>query len=180
VRRERQRRVPGARPDVEDAPIALWLGDLDQPVENLSIGVRWAGGVQICAFTEDRLGSFFVACRSTHVPTSVTHRRVGKSAGIIRLLTRMLTERLGFAIESMQRRWGAVGDGVLLGAIWGAWHFAPFLQAGRSLEWIAWQSLYLIASRVLLVWIFNNTGRSVFAAALFHATGNLSWQLFPI
>ena len=28
--------------------------------------------------------------------------------------------------------------------------------------------------RVLLTWAYNNTGRSVFAAALFHALGNLA------
>jgi uncharacterized protein len=45
--------------------------------------------------------------------------------------------------------------------------------------WIAWWCLYTVAIRVLIVWIYNNTGRSVFAAALFHATTNLTWQLFP-
>jgi hypothetical protein len=32
-----------------------------------------------------------------------------------------------------------------------------------------------VAFRVLVVWIYNNTGQSVFAAALFHALTNLSW-----
>ncbi len=35
-------------------------------------------------------------------------------------------------------------------------------------------------ARVLIVWLYNNTGRSVFAAALFHMTINVAWQLFPI
>ena len=29
------------------------------------------------------------------------------------------------------------------------------------------------------VWVYNNTGRSVFATALFHAMGNVSTFLFP-
>jgi hypothetical protein len=33
---------------------------------------------------------------------------------------------------------------------------------------------------VLIVWLYNNTGRSVFAATLCHASANLSWQLFPV
>lgn len=36
-----------------------------------------------------------------------------------------------------------------------------------------------MAHRVIIVWLYNNTGRSVFAAALYHTMGNLTWQLFP-
>ncbi len=87
---------------------------------------------------------------------------------------------MGVAFEPMQRRFGTLGAGILLGLVWAAWHFVPFLQGGRSLVWIGWQTLFLVSSRVLIVWIFNNTGRSIFAAALFHATANVSWALFPI
>ena len=87
---------------------------------------------------------------------------------------------MGYAFDPLERRWGTIAAAVMLGLVWAVWHLIPFLQAERSLPWIAWQSLYLIGSRVLLVWIFRNAGRSVLAAALFHATGNLSWQLFPI
>jgi len=30
------------------------------------------------------------------------------------------------------------------------------------------------------VWLYNNTGRSVFAATSFHMPINLTWQLFPV
>ena len=68
---------------------------------------------------------------------------------------------------------------MLLGFVWAAWHVIPFVQAGRSFDWIAWQGVNMIATRVLLVWLYNNSGRSVFAVALCHATSNISWQLFP-
>ena len=32
----------------------------------------------------------------------------------------------------------------------------------------------------MIVWLYNNTGKSVFAAALFHATLNLTYMLFPL
>ena len=44
----------------------------------------------------------------------------------------------------------------------------------------AWWCLYALASRILIVWLYNNTGQSVFAVALFHATLNLSCMLFPV
>ncbi len=87
---------------------------------------------------------------------------------------------MGYAYAPLEKRWGAAGAAIVIGVVWAAWHLIPFFQAERSLSWIAWQSMYLLGSRVLIVWIFKNTGRSVFAAALFHATGNLSWQLFPV
>jgi dipeptide/tripeptide permease len=33
---------------------------------------------------------------------------------------------------------------------------------------------------VLITWLYNNTGRSIFVAAVFHASQNVSWQLFPV
>ncbi|CAN5862273.1 type II CAAX endopeptidase family protein [soil metagenome] len=85
----------------------------------------------------------------------------------------------GYAIEPLQERWHALPASLILGAVWAAWHFVPLLQAGNSSHWIAWWCLVTVALRVLHTWLYNNTGRSVFGAALFHASANLSWQLFP-
>jgi hypothetical protein len=93
-----------------------------------------------------------------------------------------LTEELGFmgyAIDPMQDRWDALRAALLLGAFWAAWHWIPLVQGDRSVSWIAWWSLYTVALRVLHVWIYDNTGRSLFGQALFHATANVGWQLFP-
>ena len=34
--------------------------------------------------------------------------------------------------------------------------------------------------RVIMVWLFNRAGGSVFGVAVFHAVSNLCWQLFPV
>ncbi len=86
----------------------------------------------------------------------------------------------GYVIDPMQDRWGALRAGILLGLVWAAWHIVPLVQAHRSPAWIAWWCLSTVATRVLIVWLYNNTGKSVFATALFHTMSNLSWQLFPI
>jgi membrane protease YdiL (CAAX protease family) len=86
----------------------------------------------------------------------------------------------GYAIDPMQARWNALEASILLGLVWAALHWVPLIEAHRPLTWIAWWSLGTVASRVLIVWLYNNTGKSVFATALFHACGNVSWQLFPI
>jgi len=86
---------------------------------------------------------------------------------------------LGYAIDPMQDRRNALQASILLGLVTATWHIVPFAQADRSPSWIAWQCLNLVALRVLLVWLYNNTGKSVLPAALCHAMVNLSWQLFP-
>lgn len=85
----------------------------------------------------------------------------------------------GYLIDPLQKRWGALQGGIILGAVWAAWHLAPLVQAGRASDWIAWWSLGTVATRVLHTWLYNNTGKSVFGAIVFHAMTNVSWQLFP-
>ena len=86
----------------------------------------------------------------------------------------------GYAIDPMQARWGVLKASILLGIIWAVYHYIALVQAHRSVEWIAWWTLFTVAARVIMVWLFNNTGKSVFAVALFHMTINVTWQLFPL
>jgi membrane protease YdiL (CAAX protease family) len=84
-----------------------------------------------------------------------------------------------YALVKLQQRMTALQASLLIGVIWAAWHFIPLLQAGRSIEWIAWWSLTTIALRILITWIFNNSSGSALLAAFFHASENASWQSFP-
>lgn len=86
----------------------------------------------------------------------------------------------GYAIDSMQERWSALSASILLGTVWAGWHVVPLVQAHRTPSWIIWWCFGTVADRILIVWVYNNAGRSVFAASVFHGTGNLAWQLFPI
>ena len=86
----------------------------------------------------------------------------------------------GYITDPLQARWNALQASLLLGSVWAVWHFVPLMQAHRSPEWIAWWSLGTLALRVLMVWLYNNTGRSVFGMALFHAMINVCWFLAPV
>ena len=85
----------------------------------------------------------------------------------------------GYITDPMQEQWNALEVGILLGGVAIAWHLVPLLLMHRSPAWIAWWCLYAAAARVLIVWLYNNTGKSVFGVALFHATLNLAYMLFP-
>ena len=86
----------------------------------------------------------------------------------------------GYATDPMQERWSALTTGVVLGVVWAVWHFVPLIQMGRSPTWIACWILGTVALRVLIVWLYNNAGKSVFATIVFHATSNLSLAVFPM
>jgi uncharacterized protein len=86
----------------------------------------------------------------------------------------------GYAIEPMQTRWGPLRASLMLGAVWAVFHYPALMEAHRPLAWIAWWSVGTVATRVIMVWLYNRTGRSVFGVILVHMTTNLSWQLFPI
>ncbi len=85
----------------------------------------------------------------------------------------------GYILEPMQQRWGTLPASLGLGLFWAAYHFVGLAQVNRAWTWIAWWTLGTVALRVIMVWLYNNSGKSVFIIALFHMTINLVWQLFP-
>ncbi|GGM72287.1 hypothetical protein GCM10010106_18270 [Thermopolyspora flexuosa] len=87
---------------------------------------------------------------------------------------------MGYAADRMLARYGAFTVGLVIGLVWAAWHIVPWLQAGRDAGWIAWQCLFTVATRVIIVWMYRNTGASVAAAVLVHASSNVGYALFPV
>lgn len=86
----------------------------------------------------------------------------------------------GYAIDPMQQRFSALKSGILLGLVWAGYHIPGFIISRYySFEWIFWHTLYTVASRVLFVWVYNNSGKSLFSMALFHWTFGLFWSLWP-
>lgn len=80
---------------------------------------------------------------------------------------------MGYAFEPMENRWNALNASLILGVIWAIWHLPLYILAGQDPLWIAGQIISLIGIRTLIVWIYNNTGKSVFATILFHAVYNV-------
>jgi membrane protease YdiL (CAAX protease family) len=83
-----------------------------------------------------------------------------------------------YATDPMQAHWNALVTGLVLGLIWSIWHAIPFYQVHPDLGWVFWQSAGLITLRLIIVWLYNNTG-SVFSAILFHSMINVSNFAFP-
>jgi membrane protease YdiL (CAAX protease family) len=126
----------------------------------------------------------YAALRLMGVPVPAPQVSVGTILALfVAFFVAALGEELGwsaYALDPLQERLGALGAALLIGGVWAVWHYVPLLEAHRSLVFIAWWSLGTVAARVIIVWLYNNTGGSVFVATLFHTVMNLTWQVFPI
>ena len=104
--------------------------------------------------------------------------------GIVAGLMAGIFEELGwtgFAIPRMRQRYGVLGTGLIVGLLWGAWHYPLFSASGSSsvalglaivlVRLFSWLPPY----RVLMVWVYDRTG-SLLVAMLMHAS--LSASMF--
>ena len=82
----------------------------------------------------------------------------------------------GFAIPRLRLRYGVLTTGLIVGLLWGAWHFRLFSGSGSS-SGVVPADLYLAVLlfsflppfRVLMVWVYDRTG-SLLVAMLMHAS----------
>lgn len=96
----------------------------------------------------------------------------------------------GYALPRLQERAGALMASLLLGFIWGCWHLPQwFLPAtGQADKWpFAIFLLHTIAFSLLLTWLYNQSGGSLWPVILAHAAFNLypepwaaAWQALPV
>ena len=90
-------------------------------------------------------------------------------------------EELGwqaYAYPRLIRRYSALQAALMIGVIWALWHVIPFALMGRSAEWIVWQGGGMVCMRIIIVWLFVNTGHSIVVAVLFHMMSNSVWGVF--
>lgn len=98
--------------------------------------------------------------------------------GIIGGVTIGLFEELGwtgFAIPRLLPKFNIYKTGILVGLIWGAWHFVLFWEDDSFLKTIPFLLLmarlfaWLPAYRTLMVWVYKNT-QSLLVVILMHAS----------
>jgi membrane protease YdiL (CAAX protease family) len=80
----------------------------------------------------------------------------------------------GFATPRLRRSHGVLATGVIMGALWGAWHLPLFAGTAASsgaipplLFLAAMLFSWLIPYRILMVWVYDRT-RSLLVAMLMH------------
>lgn len=87
----------------------------------------------------------------------------------------------GIATDTIQNSRSAVLTSLFVGVLWGLWHL-PLFYMPRAEIYYNQPVLGLIGSTVLLsillTWVYNNTGRSLFAVMLMHTSFNWANFLF--
>jgi len=88
----------------------------------------------------------------------------------------------GYAFSLLEKKHSILKASIILGAVWAIWHFPLFIiqNPPGGLIWIFGQCINLILTRIVIVWIFTNTERSVSAGILLHAIYNLITMVLPI
>lgn len=81
----------------------------------------------------------------------------------------------GYAYPALAKHQSALTAALVIGIVWALWHVIPFALMGRDTGWIVWQSLVMVAMRVILIWLFLTTGQRIVITVLFHMMSNSAW-----
>ena len=93
----------------------------------------------------------------------------------------------GFAVPRLRRQYGVFATGLIVGLLWGAYHFSVVFWAGRPSGVLALGLIlpaqlfaWLPPFRVLMVWVYDRT-RSLLVVTLMHAslTASVIFILLP-
>ena len=89
----------------------------------------------------------------------------------------------GFALPRMQKQYGPLWGTLLLGILWSCWHLSDFLTAskggGQGTGWATFLinfpvfTLSVVSLTIMMTWIYNHTGGSIFTAILAHTSVNI-------
>lgn len=85
----------------------------------------------------------------------------------------------GYAFDPLLERRGALGAAAILGIASVGLHLVPLVIDGHPPAWIAWHLAHMVPYRVLLAWVYINTGRSMLAVVAFHAASNIGEVVWP-
>lgn len=97
----------------------------------------------------------------------------------------------GFLLPRMQRRFGFIGAGFIIGGLWALWHLEPeyvgvLMTDGWSAFW-AKESVNLTAyvketipATFIMIWLFNRSKGSIFLMIVIHSSFNACVMVLPL
>ena len=86
----------------------------------------------------------------------------------------------GFALPHLQSRFSPLSASLLLGVLWGLWHFHPANFSAVLSPGGFFIFLNILATTIIFTWVYNHTQGSLLIAALFHMTLNVAEFCIPI
>lgn len=91
----------------------------------------------------------------------------------------------GYWLDALQERFGPAIAGLINGAVWAVWHtpfvWFPGYYANTTFHPELWWWLpSIILQTLLIVWVYNQTHRSILAVLLFHGMMNFTGELLGL
>jgi membrane protease YdiL (CAAX protease family) len=85
----------------------------------------------------------------------------------------------GFALPRLQVSVGPLRGSLILGILWGVWHFNP-MNLQTLMRNPLWTLLSIIGTTFIFTWLYNRTQGSLLVAILFHASLNAAEWVIPL
>jgi membrane protease YdiL (CAAX protease family) len=160
------------------------------------IGIKWYGVILLFAplltafavildiLAKGEGGQLSAAARFLDQPLSIV------PFAIFTLFFGPVPEELGwrgYALDSLQVKWSALISSIVLGIVWATWHLPLFfivgtyqnrLGVGSRAYWL--YMLGILATTIIMTWIYNNNLRSTLFAVLYHFMVNFKGELFEL
>lgn len=79
----------------------------------------------------------------------------------------------GFALPHLQKRYNALLATLIVGTLWGLWHFPLIFLAGPMSEYPFLWFISIVTDAFMYTWIYNSTKGSILLVVLFHGSLNI-------
>ena len=87
----------------------------------------------------------------------------------------------GYALDPLQDRLGAIPASLLIGLVWGLWHWPLWVMPGDGHATYPFLAFVIMTTSISLVytWLYYASGKKLITAIVFHAMSNTAAPLLP-
>ena len=162
------------------------LRELLSRLHKWRVGIRWYAVALLPAMF---LTAVVIFILSLTCPFTTENKVIVLMSGIGAGFLTILEELgwTGFAVPRLRLRYSILTTGLIVGILWGVWHFPQVLWVSNvyngSTSLAIFLSLYLLsgifvltAYRILLVWVYDRT-ESILVTILMHASLTAGWTV---
>ena len=87
----------------------------------------------------------------------------------------------GYALPRLLKKYSAVTASLILGTVWGLWHFPGYLIGVGVVEGLSFVyfMMWVLGATMLMTWVFTHT-KNIWMMILMHGIANATLNLLPI
>ncbi|MCJ7696261.1 MAG: CPBP family intramembrane metalloprotease [Anaerolineaceae bacterium] len=87
----------------------------------------------------------------------------------------------GYAQEPLQKKMGVIPASLVIGVVWGIWHFPLWFMTGDLHSAYSFFAFVMMTTSISLVyaWLYNSSGKKLIIVMFFHAMNNTAAPLLP-